>query len=57
VSRGLQTLDALQLAVALDMLGTSWISAMLSADKRLCDVAEACGCPAVDPAKRGLIEG
>ena len=51
VLRGLRTLDALQLAVALDMLEASWISVMLSADKRLCAVAEACGCPAVDPAK------
>ena len=57
VSPGLRTLDALQLAVALDMLEASWISAMLSADKRLCEVAEARGCPAIDPAKPGLIEG
>jgi predicted nucleic acid-binding protein len=57
VSRGLRTLDALQLAVALDMLEASWISVMLSADKRLCEVAEACGCPAVDPANPGLIHG
>jgi len=57
VSRGLRTLDALQLAVALDMLEASWISVMLSADKRLCEVAEVCGCPAVDPANPGLIQG
>ncbi len=57
VSRGLRTLDALQLAVALDMLAASWISVMLSADKRLCEVAEVCGCPAVDPANPGSIEG
>jgi hypothetical protein len=56
VTRGLRTLDALQLAVALDMLEASWISVMLSADKRLCEVAEACGCPAVDPAKPGLVQ-
>ena len=56
VTRGLRTLDALQLAVALDMLEASWISVMLSADKRLCEVAEACGCPAVDPAKSGLVQ-
>ncbi len=53
----MRTLGALQLAVALDMLEASWISLMLSADKRLCEVAEVCGCPAVDPAKPGLIEG
>jgi uncharacterized protein len=55
VSRGLRTLDALQLAIALDMLQASWISVMLSADKRLCEVAEACGCPAIDPAEPGLV--
>jgi predicted nucleic acid-binding protein len=57
VSRGLRTLDALQLAIALDMLEASWISVILSADKRLCEVAEACGCPAIDPAQPGLIQG
>jgi predicted nucleic acid-binding protein len=57
VSRGLRTLDALQLAIALDMLEASWISMILSADRRLCEVAEACGCPAIDPAQQGLIQG
>jgi predicted nucleic acid-binding protein len=57
VSRGLRTLDALQLAIALDMLEASWISVILSADKRLCEVAEACGCPAIDPARPGSVEG
>jgi predicted nucleic acid-binding protein len=54
VSRGLRTLDALQLATALDMLEASSISVMISADKRLCEVAEACGCPAIDPAQTRL---
>jgi hypothetical protein len=40
---GLRTLDALHLAVALDTLEISWISVMLSADKGLWEVAEACG--------------
>lgn len=57
VSRGLRTLDALQLAIALDMLEASWISVILSADKRFCEVAEACGIPAIDPAQPGLIQG
>lgn len=57
VSCGLRTLDALQFAIALDMLEASWISVILSADKRLCEVAEACGCPAIDPAQPGLIQG
>jgi uncharacterized protein with PIN domain len=26
-------------------------------DKRLCEVAEACGCPAIDPAQPGLVQG
>jgi hypothetical protein len=56
-SLGLRTLDALQLAIALDLLAGSWISVILSADKRLCRVAEACGCPAIDPANPGLIQG
>ena len=57
VSRGLRTLDALQLAVALDMLEASRISSMMSADRRLCEVAEACGCPAIDPVRPGLVQG
>jgi predicted nucleic acid-binding protein len=56
VSRGLRTLDALQLAVALDMLQASWISVMICADRRLCEVAEACGCPAVDPVHPGVVQ-
>jgi hypothetical protein len=57
VSRGLRTLDALQLAIALDMLEASSISVIVSADKRLCEVAEIRGCPAIDPAQPGLIQG
>jgi hypothetical protein len=57
VSHGLRTLGALQLAIALDMLESSSISVMISADKRLCEVAEVCGCPAIDPAQPGLIQG
>jgi predicted nucleic acid-binding protein len=57
VARGLRTLDALQLAIALDLLEASWISVILSADKRLCEVAEACGCAAIDPARPSLLPG
>jgi predicted nucleic acid-binding protein len=49
VSMGLRTLDALQLAIALDLQERGRLSAMVAADKRLCRVAESCGCPAVDP--------
>jgi len=45
----LRTLDAIQLAVALRLRQTGVISVMVAADKRLCQVAEACGCAAVDP--------
>jgi len=55
--RGLRTLDSLQLAVALDVLEAFWISAILSADKRLCEVVETCGCPAIDPGSPGFIHG
>lgn len=57
VSRGLRTLDALQLAIARDMLEASSISAILSADNRFCEVAQACGCPAIDPGSPGFIHG
>ncbi len=56
VSLGLRTLDALQLAIALEMLEASRISVMISADKRLCEVPEVCGCPAVDPADPGIVQ-
>ena len=48
-SMALRTLDAIQLAVALHLRLTGLISVMVAADKRLCQVAEACGCTAVDP--------
>jgi hypothetical protein len=45
----LRTLDAIQLAVALDLLRTGAISVMIAADHRLCQVAEASGCPTIHP--------
>jgi predicted nucleic acid-binding protein len=57
ITRGLRTLDALQLAVALDMRRAAWISVVLSADQRLCAVAEICGCTAINPASPGLVQG
>lgn len=45
----LRTLDALQLAVALRLRQDGAIWVVVAADKRLCRVAEACGCPTVDP--------
>jgi predicted nucleic acid-binding protein len=55
VSVGLRTLDALQLAVALDLHQSGWISVLVSSDHRMCAVATACGCSAVDPANPGLV--
>jgi predicted nucleic acid-binding protein len=55
VDRGLRTLDGIQLAIVLDLRQMAWISVFLSSDQRLCAVAELCGCPAVDPAKPGLV--
>jgi predicted nucleic acid-binding protein len=50
VTMGLRTLDALQLAVALELHRTGLVSAMVAADQRLCQVAEAAGCPTIQPA-------
>lgn len=55
VSHGLRTLDALQLAVALDLRHAGWISAVIASDQRLCAVSEACSCSAIDPANPGVI--
>jgi predicted nucleic acid-binding protein len=50
----LRTLDSIQLAVALDLLQSGEISAMVAADQRLCQVAEAAGCPAINPDHPGV---
>ncbi len=55
LGKGLRTLDALQLAVALDLRQAGWISVLIASDHRLCAVAEASGCSAVDPTNPGLI--
>lgn len=57
VDRALRTLDAIQLAVALDLRQAAWISVLVSSDQRLCVVAEVCGCSAIDPANPGLVPG
>lgn len=49
VSHNLRTLDALHLAVALDWLGRDLIDAFVIADQALLAVAQACGCPTIDP--------
>ena len=55
VTEGLRTLDALQLAIALDLRRSGYVGMMVSADQRLCQVSSLAGCPAVNPAKPGPI--
>lgn len=55
VEHGLRTLDAIQLAVALDLRKSAWVSVFVSSDQRLCAVAETCGFVAVDPANPGVL--
>jgi predicted nucleic acid-binding protein len=49
VSEGLRTLDALQLAVALDLWQMGHITVLVTADLRMCRVASLAGCSAVNP--------
>jgi predicted nucleic acid-binding protein len=55
VQMALRTLDALQLAVTLDLKQSGLVTAMVTADHKLCRVAGACGCPAMNPAEPGLV--
>ena len=55
VTEGLRTLDALQLAVALDLQQLGLVNAMVAADQRLCRVALLAGCPAINPEKPGSL--
>jgi predicted nucleic acid-binding protein len=48
-TEGLGALDALQLAIALDLKGTGGIDVLLAADQRLCRIAILAGCPAINP--------
>ena len=48
-SMALRTLDAVQLATALDLLEAGVISVMVAADQRFCRIAEACGCSTINP--------
>lgn len=49
VTDGLRTLDALQLAVALDLKQCGHVGVLVAADQRLCRVSALAGCPAVNP--------
>lgn len=55
VSEGLRTLDALQLAVALDLRHLGQIGVLVAADQRLCRVALMTGCASVNPEKPGPV--
>ena len=55
VVEGLRTLDALQLAVALDLRRTGHIAVLVAADQRLCRVAPLAGCSAVNPEQSGPV--
>jgi predicted nucleic acid-binding protein len=48
-TEGLRTLDALQLAIALDLKQLGQVSLMVTADQRLSRVTPLAGCPAVNP--------
>ena len=50
----LRTLDAIQLAVALDLLKIGAISVMVVADQRLCKAAAASDCSAMNPENPGV---
>lgn len=55
VAEGLRTLDALQLAIALDLRELGHMSAFVAADQRLCRVASLAGCSTVNPELPGPI--
>jgi len=55
VAEGLRTLDALQLAFALDLRQIGYITVLVAADQRLCRVATLAGCSAVNPEQSGPV--
>lgn len=54
-SEGLRTLDALQLAIALDLKQLGHISLFVAADQKLCRIAPLAGCRATNPEKPGPV--
>jgi predicted nucleic acid-binding protein len=54
-SEGLRTLDALQLAVALDLKQDGDVSLFVAADQKLCRISPLAGCPAINPEKLGPV--
>lgn len=54
VARGLRTLDAIQLAVAIGLQELGVVSVFVAAERRLCGAAEDCGFSIVDPTSPGV---
>jgi hypothetical protein len=54
-TEGLRTLDALQLAIVLDLKQLGEVSLMVTADQRLSRVAPLAGCLAVNPEQPGPV--
>ena len=54
-AEGLRTLDALQLAIALDLHRQGHIGILVAADQKLCRVAPLAGCTAINPEQPGPI--
>jgi predicted nucleic acid-binding protein len=55
VSEGLRTLDALQLAIALDLRQLGQVDVLAAADQRLSRVASIAGCASINPDKPGPV--
>lgn len=54
IGNALRTLDALQLAVALDLFDRKYVSVLVTADANMRAVAAAAGCDVIDPANPAL---
>jgi predicted nucleic acid-binding protein len=54
-AEGLRTLDALQLAIAMDLHRQGNISILVAADQRVCRVAPMAGCTAINPEQPGPV--
>ncbi len=55
VAEGLRTLDAFQLAIALDLRQLQQVDVLVAADQWPCRVALMAGCSAVNPEKPGPV--
>lgn len=55
VEEGLRTLDALQLAMALDLQQMGRITMLVAADQKLCRVSSLAGCSAINPEQSGPV--